>query len=224
MKLMVILFFIFGLCTAIYLFITYFIFNFNKLRKINWVAFWIAAFVGLSLVTIIGIAIYRGSKAPDTWCTTLHATNSYPPTEVKTAMDYFEKGNYEYDSGKCKEAVESYAQSIRLNGKYPQAYNNKAYTEMRMQNYKDALTDLNIALTINPNYVSALMNRGDIYNYYLNPVDRQKAITDYKKIIALSGNRGSVCGHLAMAKYYNNKNPFTYLTVIYQTLKCQKML
>jgi len=219
-KLIVLLFFIFGVSCAIYLFITYFIFNFNKLKKINWIAFGVSAFVGLSLVTLIGIAVYRGSKAPDTWCKTIHITNSYPPEKLESAMDYFEKGNYEYDLGKCNDAIESYSQAIKLNTNYIQAYNNKAYTYMRMSEFDEALSELNKVLSIDPNYTNALMNRGDIYRDRLN--NKPAAIKDYEKIISITGGRETVCGHLVMAKYFNDKNWLTYLKVPFEVYKCQK--
>jgi tetratricopeptide (TPR) repeat protein len=155
---------------------------------------------------------------PDTWCTAIRNSTSYPPAVLKTSMDYFEKGNYDYDTGRCKEAIADYAKSIELNSKYPQAFNNRAYTYMRMGDYKDALTDLNKALEINPNYINALMNRGDIYNYYFE-IDKTKAITDYEKIISIAGAGGTgVCGHLAMAKY--SKNVLSFPRVIITTINC----
>jgi len=220
MKILVLLFFIFGVSFAIYLFVTYFIFNFNKLKKINWIAFGVSAFVGLTLAIIIGVIAYRGINAPDSWCTTTHVTNSYPPMELIDAMDYFEKGNYEYDLGNCKGALESYSEAIRLNPDYPQSYNNKAFTYMHMGEYDEALYELNMALSVNPNYINALMNRGDIYRDKLR--NREAAIADYEKIISLSGTRGtSICGHLVMAKYYNAKNPLSFFTVLTNTLKCR---
>ena len=220
MKLIVLLIFIVGVCTGIYLFITYFFIHIKSLKKINWIAFGVSAFVGASLLTLIGIAIYRGSKAPDTWCNSFKITNNYPPMQTVTATDYFEKGNYEYDIGNFKGAVDSYAKSIELNPQYPQAYNNRAFTYMRMQEYDKALNDLDRALELNPNYINALMNRGDINRDRKG--NKEAAIADYEKIISFAGTRGtSVCGHLGMAKYYNSKNPLTYFSTIFETMKCR---
>lgn len=194
MKLIILLFLITAACAVVY-----FVTSFRKL--INWKALIISGLFGLVLVSLIVFAIYKGSKAPDTWCTTIHASNSYPPAALRTSTDYFESGNYNYDTGRCKEAVADYTKSIALNSKYPQAFNNRAYTYMRMGEYKNALSDLEKALAIDPNYINALMNRGDIHNYYFE-VDKAKAIADYEKIISIAGTKGtSVCGHLFMAKY-----------------------
>ncbi len=157
-------------------------------------------FTVLILVFLQSYVIYLGAIAPDKWCSTVHATTSYPPAALKTGMDYFELGNYDYDTGNCTKAITDYTQSIKLNPKYAQAYNNRAYTNMRLRNYKDALPDLDRAIALNPNYVNALMNRGDIHNYYV--IDRKAAIVDYEKVIALGATKEtSVCGHLFLAKH-----------------------
>jgi tetratricopeptide (TPR) repeat protein len=195
MKLVVMLFFIVGVCAAVYIFLI----HIKNFKKIHIKALIISGIFGIILVTLLGIGIYKGSTAPDTWCTSIRNTTSYPPVELKTAMDYFEKGNYEYDRGNCKQAVADYAKSIQLNGKYPQAYNNKAYTEMRMQNFNDAITDLNRAIEIKPDYVNALMNRGDIYNNYLK--NKSMAVADYKKVVALGASGSNVCGRLYFAEH-----------------------
>jgi len=59
------------------------------------------------------------------------------------------------------------------------------------------------------------MNRGDIHNYYYQ-IDRQAAIADYKRVIALMGPSGgntSVCGHLLLAKH-NGWNVSTFLDIL----------
>jgi len=215
MKLIVILIFIVGACAALYLFFIHVI-NF---KKVYWKAFIICCLFGLTLLTLTGIAIYRGSRAPDTWCDHLQNSTTYPPMTLVTARDYFEKGNYDYDTGRCKEAIADFTKSIELNSKYPQTFNNRAYTYMRMRDYKNALADLNKALTLDPNYINALMNRGDIYNYYFE-VDKAKAIADYQKIISIAGTSGTtVCGHLAMAKH-NEWNLANLFIIPFETLNC----
>lgn len=213
MKLIVALIFIVGICGALYLF-------FIHIKKINWKALVVTGLFGLTLFILFCIAAYESSKIPDTWCNNIQNSTSYPPTALRTSMDYFEKGNYDYDTGRCKEAITDYTKSIELNSKYPQVYNNRAYTYMRMQDYKDALTDLDKALALNPNYINALMNRGDIYNYYFE-IDKTKAITDYKKIISIAGTTGtSVCGHLFLARH-NGWNLGTILDFPFGIFNCR---
>ena len=87
---------------------------------------------------------------------------------------------------------------------------------MRQREYEKALIDLNKAIEIHPDYVNALKNRGDIYNYYFN-VDRKKAIEDYDKVISLGGlsvdSSKSICGHRAIAIYGGSSLP-TYIKLI----------
>jgi len=169
-------------------------------KRYNWKPAGITALVVLILLGLIASGMYRSATAPDTQCSTVHATTSYPPSTLTSAMDYFLLGNYDYDTGNCQKAIVDYTTSIQLDPSYPQAYNNRAYTYMRMRSYKDALPDLDKTLTLNPNYIQALMNRGDIHNYYI--VDRQAAISDYDKVISLGGGREtSVCGHLFLARH-----------------------
>ena len=139
---------------------------------------------------------------PDKQCLFSHFTSSKPPANLSTAKDYFEMGNYNYDRGDCLGAITSYTKTIELSPKYAEAYNNRAYTYMRMQNYVAALPDLNEAIKIRPNYVNALMNQGDLYNYYGPVKNRSKAIDDYNLVLkqgkdAYKGT--SLCGHRAMA-------------------------
>lgn len=194
MKLIVVLFFIFGLCAALYIFLVH-------LKKINKKALIISSLFGIVLVALLGIAMYKSARTPDSWCSHFQITRAYPPMQTITAADWFEMGNYDYDTGNCKKAVDDYTKSLNLNDKYPQTYNNLAFTQMRMGNYKDALNNLNKALSLDPNYINALMNRGDIHNYYYE-IDKSASIADYKKIISISGTKGtSVCGHLYLAEH-----------------------
>ena len=174
----------------------------KKHRGINQKAIGIAVAVVMVLLGFVIWGMYRSATAPDTHCTTYHATTSYPPVNLTTAMDYFMQGNYDYDRGNCTKAISDYTASIGLNPDYPQAYNNRAYTYMRMQKYQNALPDLDKAIALNPTYIQALMNRGDIHNYYF-AIDRQSAIADYEKVISLGGTQQStsVCGHLFLAKH-----------------------
>jgi tetratricopeptide (TPR) repeat protein len=173
----------------------------SKKIKSNRKAIAITALVTLILLGLLAFVMYKDSVALDSQCSTAHATTATPPASLKTAMDYFLQGNYDYDIGNCQKATIDYTTSIKLNPGYAQAYNNRAYTYMRLRDYKNALTDLNKALAINPNYIQALMNRGDIHNYYYQ-IDKVGAIADYEKVIALGGtNETSVCGHLFLAQH-----------------------
>jgi len=174
----------------------------KKSKKYNWKPLSISAAVVVVLLALYAFVLYKAATQPDIQCGTMHTATSTPPSALQTATDYFSQGDYDYDSGNCQQALLDYTKAITLNPNYPQAYNNRAYTNMRMRNYSAALPDLNKALELKPDYIQALMNRGDIHNYYYQ-IDRQSAITDYKKAISLGANQEqtSVCGHLFLAKH-----------------------
>lgn len=174
----------------------------KKSKKFNWKPLSIAAAVVIFLLALFAFGLYKAATQPDMQCGTTHTTSSTPPSTLQTASDYFALGNYDYDKGNCQRAVVDYTRAITLNPNYPQAYNNRAYTYMRMREYNTALPDLDKALELKPNYIQALMNRADVHNYYYQ-IDRQSAIRDYKKARTLGATQEetSVCGHLFLAEH-----------------------
>ena len=173
----------------------------------------IVKYFGIAAVVfglLIVFKLYGVITAPDNQCTRPHTSTSKAPEKLETATDYYNLGNYHYDIGDCKQAVDDYTKSITIDPNFAKAYNNRAYTNMRMHNYKEALPDLDKAIKLNPNYVQARMNRGDIHNYYYQ-IDRNMAIEDYNKVISLGATHDtSVCGHKAMAET-NNIIPLAFL-------------
>ncbi len=166
------------------------------------------------LASFLVFKIYKTRVEPDTYCFTSHPATSQMPKKVETPEEYFSMGDYEFEKGNCNEAIVNYSKSIFLNQSLAEVYNNRAYTYMRLRNYPKALSDLNKALELRPDYTHALMNRADIYNYYYK-IDRQKALADYNKIISLgSSKEGSLCGHRLLAKYngWKFKTFWTLLT------------
>jgi tetratricopeptide (TPR) repeat protein len=131
-------------------------------------------------------------------CLTRQVPAYPPPALLVTAEDYFAQGNYDYDRGDCQLAIADYSQAIARNPNYAQDYNNRAYTHMILQDYALALPDLDRAIQIRPGYVNALMNRGDIHNFYYE-IDYEQAIADYDHVISLGALHTSVCGHRLLA-------------------------
>ncbi len=157
------------------------------------------------LVFLLFLFVAKGVSsafAPDPQCIIPHQTSSQPPSTLTSAQDFFKQGNYDYDVGNCKKAIDDYTQAIQRNPRFEQAYNNRAYTYMRMRDYQHALPDLDRAIQLRPLYVNALMNRGDIYNFYY-AIDRKKAMADYDTVLALGfpAYQGtSLCGHRLLAQ------------------------
>ncbi len=177
----------------------------------------------LSLLIIFSLGVLKVSAAvsqPDTQCTSRHQPISKAPTSLKSAMDYFEDANYSYEIGNCTKAILEYTRSIKLDPTYAPSYNNRAYTYMRIQDYNEALPDLNKAIELRPNYIQARMNRGDLYNYYGPVLNQKKALEDYDVVIgAGTVNDTSVCGHKAMAQV-NKILPLALLRFILNHPEC----
>jgi Flp pilus assembly protein TadD, contains TPR repeats len=185
-------------------FILYFVLDLIAKRlKLRTIRKWIAPAVAVFTVCLFVTGAILASLKPDGQCTFPHTTSLTPPQTLNSANDYFLMGDYEYEKGNCEEAIRNYDKAIELNPDYAEAYNNRAYTHMRMRLYELALPDLDRAIELRPDYTHALMNRGDIYNYYYK-IDKQKAVANYNKVIALGGfeKEGSICGHKLLA--YNN--------------------
>jgi len=126
---------------------------------------------------------------------------STPSAGLKTAADYMARGDSDYDLGDYACAIADYSRAIELKPDFAEAYNNRAYTYMKMENYAPALLDLDEAIRLRPDYVNALMNRGDIHNYYYQ-IDFDRAIADYDRVIQLQAEHTSVCGHRLLALHH----------------------
>lgn len=110
-------------------------------------------------VMVAGIYLGTWWMRQDTYCYQVHKTSSTPPPSLTTSRDWFDQANYDYDSGKCAKAVVEYGFAIGKDPKFAEAYNNRAYTYMRMQNYLMALPDLDTAIELRPDYAHARANR-----------------------------------------------------------------
>ncbi|OGH08491.1 MAG: hypothetical protein A2152_04140 [Candidatus Levybacteria bacterium RBG_16_35_6] len=162
-------------------------------------------YIVIAFIILFAVAIFISSKTTkNNWCLDPHKppVTSELPLKLETAEDYFFRGNFAYDQGRCDDAIKDYTKAIELDPRISQIYNNRGYTYMQKREYEKALNDYNKAIEIRPNYPRALLNKGDIYSMYL--VDKSKAIETYKKISAQGKyaiKDTSVCGRLLMAKY-----------------------
>lgn len=171
----------------------------KKIKKINKIKLILIIIILLVLLPVFLMWFKHFLTQQDVWCSSIHNTNLLPLSSPKTAGDYFNEGSYNFSTGNCGGAIIDYNVSIELDPTKAETYNDRAYTYMRMGDYKNALPDLDKAISLRPNYVNALMNRGDIYNYYLN--DKTKAVNDYERVVAINGGEGtSACGHLLLAR------------------------
>jgi tetratricopeptide (TPR) repeat protein len=154
----------------------------------------------------------------------LRPTSTRPPARVvastplpalNSATEYMIRGDRDFDAGDYDTAIADYTHAIALKPDHAEAFNNRAYTYMTMQEYAAALPDLDEAIRLRPSYVNALMNRGDMYNYYYQ-IDRARAIEDYDRVLALdptAAQHTSVCGHRAIAEN-NGMTPVFFVKMI----------
>ena len=142
------------------------------------------------------------------------AAGSAPTGQPATAADYLAQGDALYDHYNCAGAIAAYTRALELDPESAEAYNNRAYTYMAQGDYARDLPDLDLALELRPDYVNALMNRGDIHNYYYD-IDYAKAIADYDRVLALPHAGTSVCGHRLLAQHHG-WDPGVLVTVALQ--------
>jgi tetratricopeptide (TPR) repeat protein len=176
-----------------------------------------AGVVAVLLCAAAVIYLVQSVAQPVVSCSPVKGVSSRPPAALVTARDFFALGNYEYDQGSCDGAIAAYGRAIELDPNFAEAYNNRAYSYMVKQDYAAALPDLDRAIQLRPNYVNALMNRGDIYNYYYN-IDRPRAIADYDRVLQLvpgQESNTSVCGHRLLA-VHNGWSPGVFLDLVTQ--------
>jgi tetratricopeptide (TPR) repeat protein len=156
----------------------------------------------VGMLTLVVLALTaRGVFRQDGGVGDVVEPTSHPPAALTTARDYVALGDYQFDQAQYAEAIDSYTHAITLDRNLAAAYNNRAYTYMKLGNYALALPDLNQAIELRPDYTNALMNRGDIFNYYYQ-IDRTRAVADYDRVLAADPDaiqNTSVCGHRAVA-------------------------
>jgi tetratricopeptide (TPR) repeat protein len=163
---------------------------------------WIAFTAILVLAAVLWLTDVGGFRQTQTAPPpTVPVCVSTPSAGLNTAADYMARGDSDYDLGDYACAIADYSRAIELKPDFAEAYNNRAYTYMKMENYAPALPDLDEAIRLRPDYVNALMNRGDIYNYYYQ-IDYDRAIADYDRVIQLHAEHTSVCGHRLLALHH----------------------
>uniref|UniRef100_A0A8C6XHS2 Sperm associated antigen 1 n=1 Tax=Naja naja TaxID=35670 RepID=A0A8C6XHS2_NAJNA len=102
-------------------------------------------------------------------------------TKEKTSAAHREKekGNEAFVTGDYKEAIAYYSRSISA---FPTvaAYNNRAQTEIKLQNWQNALRDCEVVLKMEPENIKALMRRSTVYN---NLQNFKVAAEDLRKVL-----------------------------------------
>ena len=78
--------------------------------------------------------------------------------------EHFNLGNAYYESGKWKEAIESYKQAIRIDPDFAYAHNNLGLAYDELDKYEEAIESFKLAIRIDPDDASAHYNLGTVYS------------------------------------------------------------
>jgi tetratricopeptide (TPR) repeat protein/tRNA A-37 threonylcarbamoyl transferase component Bud32 len=109
-------------------------------------------------------------------------------------------GELLFHEGKPGDAIAEFSQATELNLKYFEAYDWRGYVYARMNDYTNAMADLQEALRLNPNYVPALNNLAWVY--VTGPKETyspEKALPLALKAVELSPTNADYLSTLAQA-------------------------
>jgi tetratricopeptide (TPR) repeat protein len=159
------------------------------------------------LVQSLGeIGIIVGERQP------LSTIRVSPNQKPELADEYFisgfnkfvEPGDNGIITGK-KEAIQQFTKAIQLNPQYEYAYFVRAYAYIQIGDFSKALADYNQVITLNPNFTSAYVNRGNLKYQELN--DFQGALADYNKAITLKPDFVEVYYNRGFLKQFKLNDP-----------------
>ncbi len=134
------------------------------------------------------------------------------PEDSVSALSTILRGNTLMEAGKCSEAIPLYNKVIQLDNFQQSSYkvtafNNRGYCKSELGDYYGAITDLSVALEINPNYSFALNNRGEAK---LLIGDFNSAILDFNKSIEIAPDLTEAYNNLGLAYYYKENFSSAY--------------
>ena len=117
--------------------------------------------------------------------------------QATQAEIYYILGDRYYQANHFTHALEALNEAIRLNPLNEQAYNKRGVVKTTTKDYAGAFADYSSALSINPNFYKAYINRGNLW-VYLSELARkqgnqsiatqgvQMALADYSQAIRLN--------------------------------------
>ncbi len=79
------------------------------------------------------------------------------------AIDFFNLGVEEAQSGKYEEALVDFTHAIEQDITWDGTYSNRCLVYLQLENYTKAIEDCTAALKLNPNNIEAYLNRGLAY-------------------------------------------------------------
>ena len=85
-----------------------------------------------------------------------------PPKVNDEAKEHWRKGNSLFEASKFQEAISEYNEALKIDGKYADAFFNRALTYRIMHDYDSAQKDLELVLKLQPKSADAPLLIGDI--------------------------------------------------------------
>ncbi len=125
--------------------------------------------------------------------------NRSPKTTVanKTDEEFFEQGRTQEAQGNPQGALENYANAIRLNPNFTNAYYGRGLAKFNLGDKQGAIADYNEAIRLNPNYADAYNNRGLEKS---NLGDKKGAIADYNEALRINPDYANVYNRRGIVK------------------------
>jgi membrane associated rhomboid family serine protease len=157
---------------------------------------------GLALLPEGRLPVLRASALTMTVCGLCLLAIALLP---KNGAMYFARAAVLHHEGKDKEAVLILTQAIECNPKVAVAYNNRAWSELAVADYKAALEDANKSISLDQKLATTYDTRAMAY---LMLGQRQNAIADLDKAIHLDSGDAAFYYHRAVAKQVQNDPSF----------------
>ena len=124
------------------------------------------------------------------------------------AEKYKSEGNVFFQNNKFLEALEKYTLAINVKVETKNNvvyYSNRAFVNLKLENYGSAIEDANMAIKIDPNFIKAYYRRA---NAYLNLSKYAEAIRDYVLVKQKFPNEKNLDEKIAIARKKKKQRDF----------------
>mmetsp|Transcript_27320 Transcript_27320/g.55833 ORF Transcript_27320/g.55833 Transcript_27320/m.55833 type:complete len:496 (+) Transcript_27320:210-1697(+) len=109
------------------------------------------------------------------------------PEQVALSEELKAKANAKFQEGHLNEAIEFYTQAIENNAKNHILFANRAFCQVKLENYGSAIIDATEAITLDPTYIKGYYRRGTAY-LALHKLKQAKA--DFREAVKIEpGNK-----------------------------------
>ena len=156
--------------------------------------FVVFSFIALTSLTFEQIKIWQNEDT--LWS---HAIN----VDGMNILAMNNRADFKSRNGMYRDSIDDYSAVLKLNHGDAYALNGRAASRIYLNEFENALDDLNEALVILPTYVDALLNRGVVYN---NMGNLDLAKNDFHSVVELEPE--NIKGNFYLAIAFFSKNEF----------------